>query len=399
MGKNRFIIQKIRAIAVFFADIRLHIYAVLLFVSTFLWMALPYNAGPDFAMHKWVGAIRMELPGRHKLAKEDVIFIDVSKSRYLLPIDEDSTVNEVITNRKYLADLFTLLAANYDEVRYVFCDVFFNMPTPDDSLLVQAAAGLKDKFLSIDTDNGNSLNKNLLGVRSATATLNFHRFIFYKIPFFGQYGDTLVSFKMYSDLEKVKVRKNFLFTWFSGKGISFNNQIIDLQLRSWDFNNEVYDKVGLGELVSTWQLNPIIFDLSLKNRYILIGDFETDIHRTFLTMQPGTLILFNAFLHLLHNRQILPVWYLIILYIFLYWIIWLRLGKKSHHLKITFKIKYFEPFVFPINIFSISLLLLIFSYVSSLLFGVNISIFHLITIFSLVDFVKFIWNKRIRTKK
>ena len=47
---------------------------------------------------------------------------------------------------------------------------------------------------------------------------------------------------------------------------------------------------------------------------------------------------------------------------------------------------------------SISTLLLIFSYASPLLFNVNISIFYLITVFSFVDLVKFIWKKRIRTK-
>jgi hypothetical protein len=89
---------------------------------------------------------------------------------------------------------------------------------------------------------------------------------------------------------------------------------------------------------------------------------------------------------------------LIVLYIFIHWIVWLQAGKKSHQLKLTLKIKYFEPFEFPVNILSVSLMLIIFTYISSLLFNVNISIFHLIAIFSLVDLVEFIWNKRIKHK-
>ena len=204
---------------------------------------------------------------------------------------------------------------------------------------------------------------------------------------------------MYTDLEKVEFRKNFLFTRITGKGISFNNQINDYLLRSSDFTNGDYVKTGLGELVSILELSPEVFSLFLQDRYVLIGDFENDIHPTYLNRQPGSLIIFNAYLHLALNRHILPVWYLVILYIFLYWIVWLRAGKKSRHLKITFKIKYFEPFVFPVNIFSVSLLLIIFSYISSLLFNVNICIFHLITIFSLVDLAGFIWKKRIGTKQ
>jgi len=172
--------------------------------------------------------------------------------------------------------------------------------------------------------------------------------------------------------------------------------IINYPLRGNDFTGGEYVKIGLGELVSVLELSPEVFNQYLQNRYLLIGDFENDSHRTYLNQQPGSLILFNAYLHLHLNRQILSVWYLIVLYIFLHWIVWLQTGKKSRHLKLTLKVKYFEPFEFPVNILSVSLLLLIFTYISSLLFCVNISIFHLITIFSFVDLVKFIWKKRIR---
>ena len=361
-------------------------------------MALPYNTGPDMVVQKRVGAVRMLLPDGHKPASDEIIFIDVSKSRYLVPLDTDSTENDVIINRKYLAKLFTLLTANQNQVKYVLCDVHFDIPTPDDSVLIQSISGLEDKFLSIDVYKNDNLSKNLLDVRSATASIYLQKNAVYKVPYFGNYGDTLAPFKMYTDLDKGNIRKNFLFTWFSGKGIAFNNQINDYLLRCSDFTDGVYVKIGLGELVSVLELSPEIFESYLKNRYVLIGDFENDIHNTYLNKQPGTLILFNAYWHLHHNRQILSVWYLIILYIFLHWIVWLQTGKRSRHLKLTLKIKYFEPFDFPVNILSISLLLIFFSYLSSLLFNVNISIFHLIAIFSLVDLVEFIWKKKIRQK-
>ena len=380
----------------FYKDGRLHIYSILLFVSTFLWMALPFNTGPDMNIQKWVGAIQMILPDRQKPSPEDIIFIDVSKSRYLQPLDDDSIENDVITNRKYLTELFTLLAENGNRVKYILCDVKFDMPTPDDSLLVMSVSALKEKFLTIDTYTKDELFKNILDVRSATASLYMQRNVVYKIPFTGIYGDTLVPFKMHVELDKVRVRKNFLFTWFSGKGLAFNHQIHQYPLRSSDFTDGNYVKIGLGELVSTWRLSPELFDLYIKDRYLLIGDFENDRHNTYLNKQPGTLILFNAYLHLHLDRHILSVWYLIILYIFLHWIVWLQKDKKKHHLKFKLKIKFFKPFEIPVNILSVSLLLMIFSYFSSLVFNVNISIFHLITIFSIVDFIRFVWNKRIR---
>jgi len=236
----------------------------------------------------------------------------------------------------------TLLAANKNQVRYVLCDVRFDIPTPpEDSALIQSISGLKDKFLCIDAYADGNLSKNLMGVRSATASVYLQKKVVYKIPYFGNYGDTLVSFKMYTDLDKVNVRKNFLFTWFLGKGIAFNSQINNYPVRSNDFTGGEYVKIGLCELVSVLKLSPEVFNQYLQNRYVLIGDFENDPHNTYLNTQPCTLILFNAYLHLHHNHQMLPVWYLIILYIFLYWIVWLQTGKISRHFKFTPKIKHF----------------------------------------------------------
>ena len=346
-------------------------------------------------IQKWVGAIRMHFTDRHKPAPDEVIFLDVSKSKYLVPLNDDSTENDIITNRKYLIELFTLLTENKNQVKYVFCDVYFDIPTPDDSALIQSVSGLKDKFLGINVYADDSLKKSLTGIRSATTSLYLQQNAVYKIPFFGNYGDTLVPFKMYTDLDKGKIRKNFLFTWFSGKGIAFNNQINDYLLRRSDFTGKGYVKIGLGELVSVLKLNPEVFNQYLQNRYLLIGDFENDDHITYLNTQPGTLILFNAYLHLHLNRQILPVWYLILFYIFLYWIVWLQANEKDRQFIFRLKLKFFETFEIPVNILSVSFLLLVFSYLSSLLFNINISIFHLIAIFSVVDFIEFIWKKRI----
>jgi hypothetical protein len=383
----------------FFTDGKLHIYSILLFISTFLWMALPYNTGPDKAVQKWVGAAKMLLPEDNcKPAPDEIIFIDVSKSKYLIPLNEDSTENDIITNRKYLTQLFTLLAANKNQVKYVLCDVHFDVPTPDDSLLSQSISNLKDKFLGITVYANDSLCLNIANMRSASVSMDLQQGAVYKIPYFGIYGDTLVPFKMYTDLDKGNGHENSLFTRFSGKGIAFNNQINDYLLRGSDFTDGKYIKIGLGELVSILEFSPGIFEQYLQNRYILIGDFENDNHDTYLNTQPGTLILFNAYLHLHLNRQILPIWYLIILYIFFHWIIWLQASKRGHHLKLKLKIKYFEPFEFPVNILSITFLLIVFTFLSSMLFNINFSIFHLIAIFSFVDLVGFIWKKRIRNK-
>jgi hypothetical protein len=360
-------------------------------------MAIPFNEGLDITIQKWVGISKLVLPEKTKPAPDQVIFIDVSKSRYLVPVNSDSTENDVIVNRQYLTRLFRFISANQNNVKYIFTDVIFDMPTADDSALSASMHALGNKFLCINTYNGDSaFQKNMLNARAATASVILQSGTVYKIPMLGSFADTLVPFKMYYDLEGHHIKSNFLFTWFSKQGLAFNTQINDYVLRGKDFTGGGYTKIGLGELVSLLQLSPEIFSQYLQGRYILIGDFENDSHSTYLNDQPGTLILFNAYLHLKNGQQFLSIWYLIILYLFLYTVVWMHANKKTVVYKLTLKVKFFQPFLIPMNIISVSILLIAFTYLSSLLFGTNISVFHLIAIFSLVEMGQFFISKIVK---
>jgi hypothetical protein len=387
-------LKTLQKIIRFFANYKLHAYSFLLLLSTFVWMSLPYNNGLDMTIQKWVGVVRLALPEANKPANDRIIFIDVSRSRYLLPVNADATENDVVVNRDWLRQLYQFIAQHGDSIQYVFNDIMFDRDAPGDSLLRTAIAALGNKFLAINSRNGQyELQRNSLGVRAATASVDLQSGAVYKIPFLGKLGDTLVPYQIYTDLHPHRATTNWLFSWFSGKGISFNTQINDYPLRRNDFVNGEYIKIGLGELVSLLHVAPEIYDQYLKNRFILIGDFENDQHNTYLNKQPGTLILFNAYWHLAQGGQLISFWYLLILYLFLYGIVWLETHKKTVVYQHKLKLPYFEVFIIPVNIITISILLIGFTYVSALLFHVNISIFHLIALFSLIDTVKFFINK------
>lgn len=372
---------------------KLHLYSGLLLVATFVWMSLPYNNGLDMTIQKWIQIIKIGI-FENKPKTDQIIFVNVAKSRYLLPANGDSTENDVVVNRRCLIQLFQAIVAHQNKVGYVLADVIFDTPSPDDSLLKQTIKSLGKKFLTIDTYSAkDSLQKNELNVRSATATVTLQSGSVYKMPFTGMFGDTLVPCKLYIDLQDARMSQNGLFTWFYGKGIAFNSQINDLYLRANDFDDGGYVKIGLGELVSLMKISPQVFREYLQDRIILIGDFENDRHATYLNSQPGTLLLFDAYWHLKMNRQLLSVWYLFTLYIFLYVIVWLQLSQKSYIHEFKLKIRFFEPFVIPVNIITVSMLLIAFTIFSALVFGVNISIFHLIGIFSIVDLIKFFKGK------
>jgi hypothetical protein len=333
----------------------------MLFIATFLWMSLPLNNELDIATQKWVAASNILLKGKKKPTSDEVIFIDVSKSRYLHPLNGDSSENEAIVNRKYLTEVLQIIKQNNNSVKYVFADLLFSSSTDDDKLLSNAIKGLGNKFLCINAyteDEGYTTNS--LKAPAATASLTTQEGDIYKIPFFGAYNDTLVPYKIYYNLFNIEIFQNPWFSWFKHKGLAFNSQINNYTIRSKDFIDGGYTKIGLGELVSLLKVSPEIYSQFLENRFILIGDFENDIHSTYFNDQPGTLILYNAFLHLEYGNHILSFFYLVTLYIFLYFITWLHTSKWTYDLNFKLKIRFFKPFLISVNIISISILIILF---------------------------------------
>jgi len=234
-------------------------------------MSLPINYDLDMDTQKWVSVSNFFLDKKFKPSSKEVIFIDVSKSRYLVPFNEDSSENEILVNRRYLAELFKYIVANDNNIKYLFADIIFDFSTIHDDSLVYAANALGNKFLSINTYNENGLfQKNILGLPSATATITMQDDVIYKVPLIGSYNDTFVPLKIYSDIHKIKFKHSFLFTWFENKGISFNSQINDLYLRRKDFIDGEYIKIGLGELISLIKVSPDFFKLYLKDRFIIM---------------------------------------------------------------------------------------------------------------------------------
>lgn len=344
-------------------------------------------------VHKWTQLLKIAGPEMRKPSADSVIFIDVSAAKYLVPLNEEGSANDVITNRKYLADLLAYIVAHQQQVRYILADVVFDISTPDDSALVAGIKVLGNKFLAVNSYEADTLQRNILGVRAATATLRLQSGSIYKIPFTGARGDTMVPFQMYLDMNPGGAVLHPFYTRFRQAGIAFNTQIPELYLRAHDFTEGGYTKIGLGELVSLMNITPELFDLYLKNRYILVGDFKQDLHDTYLNTQPGSLILFNAFWQLQAQRQIVSIWYLVVLYLFIYFLVWVQWKRKSFIYHIALQPRYFLPFELPFNIISVTLLLIVFTVMSALVFQVNISMFHLILIFSLSDVWRLVAGK------
>ena len=100
-------------------------------------------------------------------------------------------------------------------------------------------------------------------------------------------------------------------------------------LLTWDFS-DYRERFYLGDLLEELEEgDEEDWAGSATGKYILIGDFEDDIHPTFLGEIPGTLIIFNAFTSLLHKRHILSLSFLLFLFCIYFALAWLTLSHNS----------------------------------------------------------------------
>jgi hypothetical protein len=372
-------------------------------LSTFLWMSTTFFSTVESKVMKWVEITSIISKHKNTPQPNECVFIDVSKTKMLISNDSTSLEHEIITNTEMLAEFFEYITKKKIQVKYVFCDIIFGVKdsTKYDQRLKKAANCLGEKFLTIDTelDSEGLFKKNRLNLRSANAMVRVFQNNLYKIPLYNNEKDTFVPLKMYHDIEKGKFSRHFLYTYSYNEGISFNTIIPKLYLKKSDIE-EPYIKFGLGEFVQDTReigentLANDYFINSLNNKFILIGDFESDIHNTYLNQQPGTLILFNIYWNLKQKKHIVPILYLFVFQIFSTFLLWFKFIKKE--IKLTKPI--FGKQIISSNYLTMTILIVLFSLIFNYIFDVVISTFHILILFANIDLIKKLKNKYI-TKK
>jgi hypothetical protein len=169
--------------------------------------------------------------------------------------------------------------------------------------------------------------------------------------------------------------------FYTDKGkLIFNSFIVDFPIRSFElFENAEYPVVNLSELLVLPE--DVLVKDYLKDRIILLGDFNTDVHSTIYGETPGTLILLNTFLTLKSGHHIVSFFWVLTMLLFFTLI--------SHHL-FFYKKQQAEGnsrFSFFASFFNYLVVLSVISVVSYLIFNVYVNILILVIYINLVSFL------------
>lgn len=251
------------------------------------------------------------LPGQFKPPHE-FVFINVGKDLSLVKDEEGG--DHVITDRDKLGRFMKILADS-NRHKFVFCDIIFDLPSPEDAQFSKNIAGLQ-RVIFPKHISDSSLGELGLSGYSAYADYFTNTGSFNKFRLLQKNKAKSLPVRMHEQLSHVAYQ--WKYGWlFCNNSICLQTLVPRFFIRPYQLNvTKSYPYFNLGELLQLVNASSF-YQQFLANKFIVIGNFETDVHSTSIGSMPGTLILLNTYLNLHFGRQKLTVaWFFTMFLIF-----------------------------------------------------------------------------------
>ncbi len=240
----------------------------------------------------------------------DVLLVNVTYDKQLVDYKIDGFPVGVytITDRKKLFD-FLRIAKSANNYKYIMLDVIFEkgIESPYDSALFAQIASMERIVIPVHKDA--PLQDTILYSKAANADYtvtwkdtNFARFkyLWNDLP--------SLPLKMYQDIDSKTISKHgFLYcsnNWLCKNGITLQFPIRVYRDTKTEGDKIRYNVVQLGaDLLANDTIAPVANDI--KDKIVVVGDFYTDVHDTYIGPQPGSIICLNAYYALKRGDHII----------------------------------------------------------------------------------------------
>ncbi|MDB5014604.1 MAG: hypothetical protein JWQ25_2806 [Daejeonella sp.] len=275
-------------------------------------MNTDYSYGDERMLVQWSSILKRVILNIDKDPPEkDFLFINLAYEKALIPL-ESGLGNEVVTDRAKLAAFFDILKRNQKQVKFTVCDVFLKGTSESDSLLQNSVKGIPNIVFPTHHNEEGKVEQLDLQVPHALADYRMASGGFLKFKLFQDDSLLTIPVYLFEKTQNKHIKASNGISWENGHP-SFNSIVIDYQIRSHElFEQGEYPVVNLSELLILPE--EVIVTEFLKNRIVLMGDFNNDVHETVFGPMPGTLILLNVYLTLKDGYHLLSLsWLLFIL--------------------------------------------------------------------------------------
>jgi hypothetical protein len=289
-------------------------------------------------------------------------------------VKDDYGADNVITDREKLAAFFQLLN-NHNKHRFLLADLLFDLPADNDSLLEKVLPRLQ-KVIFPRHQGDSGFLPSVFQVPSAIADYNTSNKKFSKFRL--MYDDSLKTLPVaiHEALDGVtyQVKRGSVYCngKYNMKSIPPRYFIRPFQLQT----TKQYPYFNLGDLLLLAN-DPTFYDQFLDDRFIVLGNFDTDVHVTPIGKMPGVLILLNTYLSLLDGRAHPSIgWFVTIFVIFFIINLYVFFGKKPEPKKLDHK-SWWQLFIYNLlngilaNFVSIAGLCLLITVLSDFIFHIK----------------------------
>ncbi len=358
------------------------VHGILLFIGLWQLSNSSYTFSVDQGIMKKVNDAVNKFYGSNAHYDHDFVFVNVSRDLKL--VSDPAEYGEMaITDRARLAQFFGILANKGNKHHFVMCDIFLEYPADDDSALLTETKRCT-KLLFPYHLSGDRIQKPCIEVPTALSdyVTNTGGFSKFKLV----YQDTLKTTPLVL-LEEID-KKTYQPAYLDFKSIFPRFYINSSQL----FETKKYPYFNLGELLMLSEADSFYHQF-LENKFIVIGNFETDVHGSVASSMPGPLILLNTYLSI-RNRGSVSWWWALFMIAGLAGLSYLFFFKK-----VKAPVIYKHPWLDLlmqlfvndyISFFGICLLLAV---LSELIFSVQMSFSVLLSYLVIVSFFREFYNR------
>jgi hypothetical protein len=269
-----------------------------------------------------------------------VKFVNVSHDRQLVPIDPtDSALgNTDITDRRKLLQFLNRLEDEDVEYQAIMLDIRFekNLRTDVDSILFNKIFSMRDIVVAhhkSDPTTEYKIADSLLLDKAGYADYKqvAYESNFFRYPFLQEQGPSL-ALKLYDVIraQPASIKKLSCFPiYWCDKRLCTNCPLLPIHGDVYDkwvspykqgkgkgFNEHFSYYEDLGADWLAWESDIRDWRTELKGAYIVIGDFENDVHDTYAGPRSGAFINWLAYVYLEAGSHILSWSYVCLIFIF-----------------------------------------------------------------------------------
>jgi hypothetical protein len=333
-----------------------------------------------------------------RLLTDKFLLLNTSMNNALLPLDNDNTLNTIITDRKMLAEKLEILDRNSDRIAFIICDIYFEQSSdhPETDSVLQAVIlrlSAKKKFVMpgyFDRTTGTfqpPVFKGTTALSQYRSAFQGSRFLKYTYITHGKKQMSLEAFEAISGQKMQKSVFAGVPYYMSGNRPALNTIIPEFRFGKPDLiEGETYYQLGMFE------------DFLLReNQVVIIGDFEgnSDLHSTIAGAVPGPMVLLNAYLSLVHGDHLISVWYLLLLLAVFFWVSYQQFYNRVDLPEGKTLWQKMRNYLIEKRIYLVMLALV---YVSMLFFHHYIHLLILLSYFALIGYIRKYVVKPIRGK-